>query len=100
MRWPAIRSADTAAAWMDEIVLSRFTTTPLRRPSDGLSPTPMMLNGAAGSSDSAMTTVTRLVPRSRPTVFFLAHKTLLGCLLERMGGCIGAVAGDFKVSLP
>src|SRR5712692_3421947 len=98
IRWPAIRSAETAAAWMAEIGLSRLTTTPLRRPSDGLSPTPMMLTGAAGSSDSAMTTVTRLVPRSRPTVFFRRDKTVLGCLLERMGGCSGRVAEDYKVS--
>src|SRR5487761_66008 len=83
MRWPAMRSAVTAAAWMAAIVLSRLTTTPLRRPSDGLTPTPMMLTGAPGSSDSAMTTATRLVPRSRPTVFFRRDKTVLGCLLER-----------------
>src|ERR1700693_4498340 len=83
MRWPAIRSAVTAAAWMAAIVLSRFTTTPLRRPSEGLSPTPMTLTGAPGSSDSAITTATRLVPRSRPTVFFRRDKTVLGCLLER-----------------
>src|ERR1700688_5078081 len=69
-----MRSAVTAAAWMAAIVLSRFTTTPLRRPSDGLSPTPMMVTGAPGSSDSAMTTATRLVPRSRPTVFFRRDK--------------------------
>src|ERR1700681_2774322 len=83
MRWPAMRSAVTAAACMAAIVLSRFTTTPLRRPSEGLSPTPTMLTGAPGSSDSAMTTATRLVPRSRPTVFFRLDKTVLGCLLER-----------------
>src|SRR5713101_1256356 len=52
MRWPAIRSAVTAAAWMAAIVLSRVTTTPLRRPSEGLSPTPMTLTGAPGSSRS------------------------------------------------
>src|SRR5580704_9520028 len=83
MRWPAMRSAVTAAAWMAAIVLSRFTTTPFRSPSEGLSPTPMMVTGAPGSSDSAMTTATRLVPRSRPTVFFRLDKTVLGCLLER-----------------
>src|ERR1700692_2349632 len=83
MRWPAMRSAVTAAAWMAAIVLSRFTTTPLRKPSEGLSPAPMMLTGAPGSSDSPMTTATRLVPRSRPTVFFRLDKTVLGCLLER-----------------
>src|SRR5229473_255411 len=83
MRWPAMRSAVTAAAWMAAMVLSRFTTTPLRRPSEGLTPTPMMLTGAPGSSDSAMTTATRLVPRSRPTVFFRRDKAVLGCLLER-----------------
>lgn len=38
MRWPAIRSAVTAAAWMAAIVLSRFTTTPLRKPSEGFHP--------------------------------------------------------------
>src|ERR1700682_1848442 len=74
MRWPAMRSAVTAAAWVAAIVLSRLTTTPLRRPSDGLSPTPMMVTGAPGSSDSAMTTATRLVPKSRPTVFFRLDK--------------------------
>src|SRR6202795_2346127 len=83
IRWPAMRSAVTAAAWMAAIVLSRFTTTPLRRPSEGLSPTPMTLKGAPGSSDSAITTATRLVPRSRPTVFFRRDKTVLRCLLER-----------------
>src|SRR6202140_4659649 len=83
MRWPALRAAVTAAAWMAAIVLSRFTTTPLRRPSEGLSPTPMMVTGVPGSSASPMTTATRLVPRSRPTVFFRLDKTVLGCLLER-----------------
>src|SRR5436305_13412746 len=84
-REPAIRSAATVAAWMEAIVFSRLTTTPLRSPSEGLSPTPMMLTGAGASSDSAMTTVTRLVPRSRPTVFFRRDKTVLERLLERMG---------------
>src|SRR6202171_5332633 len=74
MRWPAMRSAVTAAAWMAAIVLSRFTTTPLRSPSEGLSPTPTTHTGAPGSSDSAMTTVTRLVPRSRTTVLFRRDK--------------------------
>src|ERR1700682_6771309 len=92
MRWPAMRSAVAAAAWMAAIVFSRFTTTPLRRPSEGLSPTPMMLTGAPGSSDSDMTTATWLVPRSRPTVFFRRDKTVLGCLLER-GVELGRVAG-------
>src|SRR4051812_45185119 len=45
----------------------------------------MMVTGARASSDSAMTTVTRLVPRSRPTVFFRRDKTVLKRLLERMG---------------
>src|SRR5216684_7839477 len=70
---------------MDAIVLSRLTTTPLRKPSDGLSPTPMMLTGPLGSSDSAMTTATRLVPRSRPTVRFRRDKAVLERLLERGG---------------
>src|ERR1700682_3232316 len=78
-----MRSAMTAAGWMAAVVLSRCTTTPLRRPSERLSPTPMTVTGAPGSSDSAMTTATRLVPRSRPTVFFRLDKTVLGCLLER-----------------
>src|SRR5713226_4099238 len=92
IRCPAMRSAATAEAWMDAIVLSRLTTTPLRRPSDGLSPTPMTLTGPPRSSDSAMTTATRLVPRSRPTVFFRRDKAVLGCLLERWdigAGCRG-----------
>src|SRR5436853_7454152 len=84
MRWPAMRSAATVAAWIEAIVFSRLTTTPLRRPSEGLSPTPRMLTGAPGSSDSAMTTATRLVPRSRPTVFFRRCQTVLERLLERM----------------
>src|SRR6266571_3683132 len=79
-----MRSAATAAAWIEVIVFSRLTTTPLRRPSEGLSPTPRMLTGAPGSSDSAMTTATRLVPRSRPTVFFRRDKTVLKRLLERV----------------
>src|SRR5256885_15690213 len=70
MRWPAMRSADTIAAWMELMVFSRLTTTPLRRPSEGLSPRPRLLTGAPGSSDSAMTTATRDVSRSRPEVFF------------------------------
>src|SRR6266849_4573776 len=85
MRCPAIRSAAMAADWMDAIVLSRLTTTPLRRPSDALSPTPMMLTGPLVSSDSAMTTATRLVPRSRPTVRFRRDKSVLKRLLERRG---------------
>src|ERR1700730_6081382 len=83
MRWPAIRSAATAAAWMDAIVFSRLTTTPLRSPSDALSPTPMMLTGPLDSSHSAMTTATRLVPRSRPTARFRLDKAVLERLLER-----------------
>ena len=84
MRWPAIRSAATLAAWMEAMVLSRLTTTPLRRPSEGLSPTPRMVTGVPGSSDSEMTTATRDVPRSRPTVFFRRGKTVLKRLLERV----------------
>ena len=84
MRWPAIRSAITVAAWMDEMVFSRLTTTPLRKPSEGLSPTPRMVTGPPGSSDSDMTTATRDVPRSRPTVFFRRDKTVLERLLERV----------------
>src|ERR1700680_2978462 len=82
-RCPAMRSAATAAAWMEAIVLSRLTTTPLRRPSEGLSPTPMMLTGPLDSSHSAMTTATRLVPRSRPTALFRLDKAVLERLLER-----------------
>src|SRR3989442_10710304 len=84
MRWPAMRSAATAAAWMAEMVFSRLTTTPLRRPSEGTSATPRMVTGVPGSSDSAMTTATRDVPRSRPTVFFRRDKTVLERLLERV----------------
>src|SRR5215472_8267731 len=84
MRCPAMRSPATAAAWIAAIVFSRLTTTPLRRPSDGLSPTPRTLTGAPGSSDSAMTTATRDVPRSRPTVCFRRDKTVLERLLERV----------------
>src|SRR5205823_9906512 len=92
MRWPAMRSADTAASWMAEMVLSRLTTTPLRSPSQRASPTPMTLTAPPTSSDSAMITATRLVPRSRPTVFFRLDKTVLRCLLERWdndGGLTG-----------
>src|SRR5579864_3540644 len=88
-----MRSADTAAAWMEAMVFSRLTTTPLRRPSDGVSPTPMMLTGAPGSSDSEMTTATRLVPRSRPTVFFRRDKVCWDASWnvgwERGAGCPG-----------
>src|SRR5712691_10339168 len=84
IRCPAMRSVATVAAWMDAIVLSRLTTTPLRTPSDGLSPTPRIVTGVPGSSDSAMTTATRDVPRSRPTVFFRRDKTVLERLLERV----------------
>src|SRR6266513_4015302 len=84
IRCPAMRSAATVAARIDAMVFARLTTTPLRRPSDGLSPTPRMLTGPPGSSDSALTTATRLVPRSRPTVFFRRDKTVLERLLERM----------------
>src|SRR5205807_1400513 len=94
MRWPAMRSADTIAAWMELMVFSRLTTTPLRRPSEGLSPTPRMLTGAPGSSDSAMTTATRDVPRSRPTVFFRRGK---GCWNAswNVGMDDWRVAGDY-----
>src|ERR1700675_2559412 len=97
MRWPAMRSAVTAAAWMAAMVLSRFTTTPLRRPSEGLSPTPMMLTGAPGSSDSAMTTATRLVPRSRPTVFFRRDKVCWDASWNVWGDVV-AGCGDYRVS--
>src|ERR1700704_2717900 len=94
MRWPAMRSAATAAAWMEAMVFSRLITTPLRRPSEGASPTPMMLMGLPGSSDSAMTTAIRLVPRSRPTVRFRRDKGGCGASwvergLELGAGCRG-----------
>src|SRR2546422_3681772 len=96
MRWPAMRSAATAAAWMEAIVFSRLTTTPLRRPSDGLSPTPIMLTGPVGSSDSAITTATRLVPRSRPTGRLRRHH---GCLNSFWNvGKYGRVARSYKGS--
>src|SRR5712691_5385775 len=85
-----MRSAATAAAWMDVIVFSRLTTTPLRRPSEGASPTPMMLMGLPGSSDSAMTTATRLVPRSRPTVRFRRDKAGSGASWLERGLVLGA----------
>src|SRR5487761_508589 len=89
-----MRSAATAAAWMEAMVFSRLITTPLRRPSEGASPTPMMLRAVPGSSDSAMTTATRLVPRSRPTVRFRRDKTGSGASwlergLELAAGCWG-----------
>src|ERR1700694_3490094 len=101
MRWPAMRSQATVAAWIAAMVFSRLTTTPLRRPSEGLSPTPRMPIGAPGSSDSAITTATRDVPRSRPTVFFRRDKAVLERLLERgdgrLAGCrdyIGSPLGS------
>src|SRR5204862_4583461 len=72
------------AAWIAPMLSAGLPPTRLRRPPDGLSPTPRMLTGAPGSSDSALTTATRLVPRSRPTVFFRRDKTVLERLLERM----------------
>src|SRR2546427_78312 len=96
MRWPAIRSAATAAAWMAEMVFSRLTTTPLRRPSEGTSPTPRIVTGPPGSSDSAMTTATRDVPRARPTVFFRRDKTVLERLLERVD-VEGGLAGLYRL---
>src|SRR6267378_8416321 len=95
MRWPAMRSAVTAAAWMAAMVFSRLTTTPLRRPSEGLSPTPMMVTGAPGSSDSAMTTATRLVPRSRPTVRFRRDKLCCGASWWNVGWDWGRAALDY-----
>src|SRR5215467_4670706 len=97
-----MRSAETEAAWIAAMVFSRLTTTPLRRPSEGLSPTPRIVTGVPGSSDSAMTTATRDVPRSRPTVFFRRGKTVLERLLEnewyddKMD--VGRVAGIIKAS--
>src|ERR1051326_2433136 len=97
MRWPAMRSADTAASWMAAMVLSRLTTTPLRRPSHLLSPTPTTLTGPPPSSESAMITATRLVPRSRPTVFFRRDK---GCCDAswNVGWIVGRVAGIIRAS--
>src|SRR5438477_2692969 len=100
MRWPAMRSAATVAARMEAMVLSRLTTTPLRRPSEGLSPTPRMLTGAPGSSDSAMTTATRLVPRSRPTVFFRRDKTCAGTppgTTRSTGGVVGIISAPGRL---
>src|SRR5438094_9262890 len=97
MRWPAMRSADTAASWMAAIVLSRLTTTPLRSPSQRASPTPMTLTAPPTSSDSALITATRLVPRSGPTVFFRLDKTGRRCHLERWdndGGVEGVIEAD------
>src|SRR5690348_13285516 len=95
-----MRSACTVACWIDAMHFSRLTTTPLRRPSDGLSPTPRIITGDPGPatpstpSDSAMTTATRDVPRSRPTVFFRRDKTVLERLLERrLGVTAWRVAG-------
>src|SRR5690348_242657 len=98
MRWPAIRSAETAASWMAAMVLSRLTTTPLRRPSHRASPTPTTLTAPPTSSDSAMITATRLVPRSRPTVFFRRDKTVLRCLLVERWDYGGGLNGIIEAA--
>ena len=45
---PAMSSASSTAFLMDSTVASMLTTTPLRRPTDGWVPMPMMLIVAAG----------------------------------------------------
>src|ERR1700682_2064006 len=68
-RWPDIRSAARTAPSIARTVFSRFTITPLRRPSAGTSPTPEITSSPSPVSDGvAMTQHTLVLPMSRPTI--------------------------------
>jgi len=56
-----------ASGLMDSTVESMFTTTPLRSPRDGLTPTPMMSRLPTGDQ-SAMTQQILVVPTSSPAM--------------------------------
>src|SRR6266545_1696933 len=64
---PAISSASPTACLMDSTVESMLTTTPLRRPRDGLTPTPMMSRLPTGDH-SAITQQIFVVPTSSPAI--------------------------------
>src|SRR5262245_47765777 len=64
---PAIPSASPTACLIDSTVESMLTTTPLRRPRHGLSPTPTMSSSPAGDH-SAMTQHDLVVPTSSPAI--------------------------------
>src|SRR5712692_2746867 len=64
---PAISSASPTACLMDSTVESILTTTPLRRPRDGLTPTPMMSRLPTGDH-SAITQQIFVVPTSSPAI--------------------------------
>src|SRR5579885_2618408 len=65
----AISSASSTAFLMDSTVLSMLTTTPLRRPRDGLDPTPTM-STPPSSVTWATTATTLVVPMSSPTTIW------------------------------
>jgi hypothetical protein len=64
---PAISSASPTACLIDSTVESMLTTTPLRRPREGLTPTPMMSRLPTGDQ-SAMTQQILVVPTSSPAM--------------------------------
>ncbi len=63
---PAIVSASATAAFTASTVASRLTTTPLRRPREGASPTPT-IRVSPPAIGSATTQQIFVVPMSRPT---------------------------------
>ncbi len=62
----AINSASSTAFFTDSTVLSMSTTTPLRRPRDGLDPTPMMFTVPSSVTSATMAQIF-VVPMSNPT---------------------------------
>ena len=89
---PAIRSAARTALSMALTVLSRFTITPLRSPSEGTSPTPITLISSSGAPGSwlAMTQQTLVLPMSRPTI----RPVLLTCGPSHSRPSLGARPGS------
>ena len=66
----AISSASSSARWMALTVASMLTTTPRRRPRDGLVPMPMISSSPSSLISATMQTILE-VPMSRPTTRFL-----------------------------
>ena len=72
-------SASSTAFWMEWTVLSMLTTTPLRNPSDGETPTPMIF-GSPFPSLSQMMQAILVVPMSSPADDSLFHMPILRLL--------------------
>ena len=72
--FPACRCPLSTALLMASVVASRSTTTPLRSPSEGASPTPTISAAPVSRSAAANTQHALVVPMSRPAIYSFRFK--------------------------